>query len=61
MHYPAIAKIVEDEANKRGLQYAKYDTLPQIIGRFIKYMKDVGSAEQVPINNSASPLLLHKL
>lgn len=23
MHYPAIAKIVEDEATKRGLQYAK--------------------------------------
>ena len=33
MHYPAISKIVEDEALKRGLQYAKYDTLPQIIVR----------------------------
>lgn len=36
MHYPAISKIVEDEANKRGLLYAKYDTLPQIIGRFTR-------------------------
>ena len=34
MHYPAISKIVEDEALKRGLQYAKYDTLPQIIVRY---------------------------
>lgn len=37
MHYPAISKIVEDEALKRGLQYAKYDTLPQIISRFTRY------------------------
>ena len=36
MHYPAIAKIVEDEATKRGLQYAKYDTLPQILSRFTR-------------------------
>jgi hypothetical protein len=36
MHYPAIAAIVEDEAKKRGLQYAKYGTLPEIITRFIK-------------------------
>jgi fatty acid desaturase (delta-4 desaturase) len=54
MHYPAIAKIVEDEATKRGLQYAKYGTLPEIIVRFIQYMKDVGNAPQAPLNNSSS-------
>jgi fatty acid desaturase len=29
-HYPAIAAIVEDECKRRGVQYAKYDTLPEV-------------------------------
>ena len=29
-HYPAIAAIVEDECRRRGVPYAKYDTLPQV-------------------------------
>ena len=47
MHYPAIARIVRDECEKRGINYASYDTLPEIIGRFQKYMKEVGAAPQV--------------
>ena len=31
---PAIARIVEDECKRRGVPYAHYDTLPQIIARF---------------------------
>jgi acyl-lipid (7-3)-desaturase (Delta-4 desaturase) len=51
MHYPAISNIVRDECEKRGINYASYTTLPEIITRFQKYMKEVGSAEQVPMNN----------
>jgi len=49
MHYPAIAAIVEDECAKRGIAYAKYKTLPEIIGRFMTYMAEVGVADQVPM------------
>lgn len=48
MHYPAISKIVAEEAAKRGVPYAHYPTLPQIIGRFMRYMSEVGAAEQAP-------------
>ena len=34
VHYPAIAKIVRDECEKRDIPYAHYDTLPSIVGRF---------------------------
>ena len=34
VHYPAIAKIVKDECEKRNIPYAHYDTLPEIIARF---------------------------
>lgn len=46
MHYPAIAVIVRDECKKRGIHYAQYDTLPEILGRFVKFMADVGAADQ---------------
>ena len=36
MHYPAISRIVADECRKRGIQYAHYDTLPQIVARFTR-------------------------
>lgn len=29
-HYPAIAEIVKDECAKRGVPYARYDTLPEV-------------------------------
>lgn len=29
-HYPAIADIVKDECAKRGVPYARYDTLPEV-------------------------------
>eukprot|EP00878_Enallax_costatus_P021083 GHUV01022305.1.p1 GENE.GHUV01022305.1~~GHUV01022305.1.p1 ORF type:complete len:517 (+),score=135.46 GHUV01022305.1:3007-4557(+) len=57
MHYPAIAAIVEDECEKRGIQYARYDTLPEILNRFVKYMKEVGAAEQVPARGAAAAQL----
>lgn len=57
MHYPAIAAIVEDECKKRGIQYARYDTLPEILGRFVEYMKQVGSADQVPASGAAAAQL----
>lgn len=55
-HYPAIAVIVEDECRKRGVQYARYDTLPEILGRFVRYMAEVGRAEQVPMSKHAADL-----
>jgi acyl-lipid (7-3)-desaturase (Delta-4 desaturase) len=48
MHYPAIARVVREECEKRGVNYASYDTLPEIVGRFYKFMKEVGSAPVVP-------------
>jgi acyl-lipid (7-3)-desaturase (Delta-4 desaturase) len=49
MHYPAIAKVVREECEKRGINYASYDTLPEIVGRFMRYMRQVGAAEEVPV------------
>jgi fatty acid desaturase (delta-4 desaturase) len=57
MHYPAISKIVEDECNKRGIQYAHYDTLPEILARFSKFMQQVGEAEQTPARGAAAQQL----
>eukprot|EP00892_Ulva_mutabilis_P003155 jgi/Ulvmu1/12840/UM098_0025.1 len=51
MHYPAIAKVVREECEARGINYASYDTLPEILSRFYKYMKEAGSAEQTPMKN----------
>jgi len=42
VHYPAIAVIVKDECAKRGIAYNNYDTLWEISGRFVRYMKEVG-------------------
>ncbi|KAF8070962.1 acyl-lipid (7-3)-desaturase [Scenedesmus sp. PABB004] len=57
MHYPAIAAIVQDECAKRGVQYARYDTLPEIMGRFVRYMKEVGAAPQAPARGAAAAQL----
>ncbi|GBF97145.1 hypothetical protein Rsub_10332 [Raphidocelis subcapitata] len=57
MHYPAISKIVAEEAAKRGIPYAHYDTLPQIVARFVRYMKEVGVADQVPASGTAAAQL----
>lgn len=48
MHYPAISKIVRSECEKRGINYTSYETLPEILTRFFKYMKEAGSAPQMP-------------
>lgn len=45
VHYPAISKIVREECEKRGISYVHYDTLPEIVERFVRYMKDVGSQD----------------
>ena len=47
VHYPAIAKIVREEAAKFGINYASYRTLPGIFMQFIKFMKDMGTADQI--------------
>ncbi len=60
MHYPAIAKIVKDECTKRGITYARYDTLPQIIGRFMRYMSEVGQAPQRPVKRDGEMVMLSK-
>eukprot|EP00232_Nephroselmis_pyriformis_P017822 CAMPEP_0182882208 /NCGR_PEP_ID=MMETSP0034_2-20130328/17639_1 /TAXON_ID=156128 /ORGANISM="Nephroselmis pyriformis, Strain CCMP717" /LENGTH=537 /DNA_ID=CAMNT_0025015287 /DNA_START=51 /DNA_END=1664 /DNA_ORIENTATION=- len=43
-HYPAIAKIVRQEAEAAGVPYSHYNTLPEILGEYMKFMKQVGSA-----------------
>lgn len=53
VHYPAIAKIVRDECEKRDIPYAHYDTLPEIVGRFSRYMQNVGLAEQMPLQDGS--------
>jgi fatty acid desaturase (delta-4 desaturase) len=57
MHYPAISKIVAEESAKRGIPYAHYPTLPEILGRFMRYMKEVGAAEQLPANKASAAQL----
>lgn len=62
MHYPAISNIVRDEAHKRGLLYNEYPTLPEILGRFQKYMAEVGVADQVTESKrDMSPAMMAKL
>jgi hypothetical protein len=39
------------------LQYAHYDTLPEILGRFMRFMKEVGEAEQQPATGTAAAQL----
>lgn len=51
VHYPAISKIVRQEAEKRGWVYQSYVTLPQILAKFVQYMKETGEAEQRPMVN----------
>ena len=46
MHYPAIAKIVKEEAEKFGAD-SSYRTLPGIFAEFMKYVKEMGTAEQI--------------
>jgi len=46
-YYPAISAIVEDECTKRGIPYAKYQTLPSILKQFVGFMRDVGRADQI--------------
>ena len=47
VHYPAIRKIVAEEAEKFGVPYANYRTLPGIFVEFLKFVKDMGTAEQI--------------
>jgi acyl-lipid (7-3)-desaturase (Delta-4 desaturase) len=47
VHYPAIAKIVKEEAAKFGINYASYRTLPGIFIQFMKFVKDMGVADQI--------------
>jgi Fatty acid desaturase len=49
MHYPAIAKIVREECAARGVPYAAYGSLPEILTRFVRFMREVGAAEQQPL------------
>ena len=38
----------------------RYGTLPEIIVRFIQYMKEVGSAPEQPMNKDYNPAVLAK-
>lgn len=57
MHYPAIQKIVAEECAKRGIPYAYYGTLPEILVRYVQYMQQVGTAEQAPSTGLAAAQL----
>jgi len=62
MHYPAIAEIVKDECEKRGILYNSYATLPEITARFQRYMREAGTAEEQPLNKGGmSPAMMAKL
>jgi fatty acid desaturase (delta-4 desaturase) len=56
VHYPAIRKIVREEAAKAGVPYSEYRTLPGVFAEFMKFVKDMGTAEQIgDIAEPASP------
>lgn len=61
MHYPAISKIVADECAKRGISYAHYTTLPEILSRFMRFMAEAGAALQKPVRRDGEMVLLSKL
>ncbi|GLC37938.1 hypothetical protein PLESTF_000608400 [Pleodorina starrii] len=61
MHYPAISKIVEDECKKRGISYAHYATLPEILSRFMRFMAEAGAAPQKPVRRDGEMIMLAKL
>ncbi len=61
VHYPAISKIVEDECRKRGISYSHYATLPEILTRFVRFMKEAGSAPQKPVRRDGELVMLTKL
>ena len=48
MHYPAISRIVREEAEKRGHHYTSYNQLHDILPKYLKFMRDVGAADDVP-------------
>lgn len=58
VHYPAIRDVVQDECAKRGIQYARYETLPEILVKFQAFMKEMGSCDQVAADPRA-PLPAH--
>ncbi len=60
-HYPAIRDIVEDECAKRGVPYAHYKTLPEILGRLVQFMREVGAAEQAPGDGGITAAQLARL
>jgi len=48
-HYPAISAIVADECAKRGIPYAQYPTLWATLKQFVRYMRDVGRADEMAV------------
>jgi fatty acid desaturase (delta-4 desaturase) len=44
VHYPAIARIVEDECRRRGVRYVQHPHLFSILGQFLACLKALGSA-----------------
>ena len=64
VHYPAISKIVAEEAAKLNIPYASYRTLPGIFYQFWKFVKDMGTAEQIDdvlLPKNVNPQLAPKL
>jgi len=47
VHYPAIAKIVQEEAAKLNIPYSSYRTLPAIFVEFWRFVREMGRAEQI--------------
>ncbi|GIL65912.1 hypothetical protein Vafri_19551 [Volvox africanus] len=61
LHYPAISKIVADECHKRGINYAHYATLPEILSSFVRFMAEAGAAPQKPVRRDGEMVMLSKL
>ena len=50
-------KLASCSPAKRGIQYAHYPTLPEILSRFSKFMQQVGEADQTPARGAAAQQL----
>lgn len=51
--YPAIAAIVAEECAKQGVPYSSYPSLAAIGIDCLRYMRDMGTAEQLEGSHTA--------
>jgi len=57
--YPEIAVIIKEECKKRGVRYADFDTLPEIVWELAKFLYQMGKPDSKAASSTGpdAPLL----